>query len=74
MFIIKFYGIKCRAIITDDSFELIAGNKVAQWLLNAYGWIILHMIELVALVCNLLNIEHTTDFKLEVLQELGDGE
>ena len=70
MYIIKFYGIKCRARITADSFELFGKTKVTQFLLDCYFWVILRMIEVNSFICGNLGIEYTTDFRLDVIEEV----
>ena len=74
MYLIKFYGITCRAIITEDSFELIGRTRISRRLLNSYAWCITQAISATSLFCALFAIDHTTSFRLDIIRKLKDGE
>jgi len=74
MYLVKFYGIRCRAIISDDTFELIGKNRFTRWLLRSYVWIIIRFVDIVSRICSFFAIEHTSGFQLEILKKLEDGE
>jgi hypothetical protein len=74
MYLIKFYGITCRAIITDDSFELIGRTRLSRKLLNTYAWLIMHAISAGSFICSVLAIDYTTSFRLDIIRKLKDGE
>ncbi len=74
MYLVKFYGIRCRAIIAEDTFELIGKNRITRFLLRSYVWIIIKAVNAVSLFCSYFAIEHTSGFQLEILKKLEDGE
>jgi len=67
--IVKFYGVKCYAIITYDSFELIGKNRITDFLLSNYSVLIYKIKNLKSFICNLLNIDYTVEYKLHVIAE-----
>lgn len=69
-YLVGFYGVRCIADVTPDSFELHGRTRLGTSLVNAYATFILSMIEFGSLVCGFLNIPYATEFALEIIREL----
>lgn len=74
MYLIKFYGIRCRAIITEDSFELIGRTRITRRLLNGYARFITWVNSAMSFVCSILGIDYNVSYRLDIIRKLKDGE
>jgi hypothetical protein len=72
--IVRFYGVTCYAIITDDSFELIGKNKVTHFLVSNYSVLIYKIKNVISFICSILNVDYEVGYKLTVLTERGKNE
>jgi len=69
---VKFYGIKCKAEITEDSFELFGKNKATTFLLGGYSFFIMMSNNVLSFICMILGIKYKSGLYLGTIQEEGE--
>lgn len=70
MYKIDFYGVVCKAKITEYDFELIGDNKITQGLLDFYSGIVLAIKNFNNWFLSLLGIDSNVEFKIKIINKI----
>jgi len=69
---VKFYGIKCKAEIIEDSFELFGKNKFTTFLIGGYSFFIMMANNMLSYICMILGIKYKSGLYLKIISEEGE--